>query len=388
MPWMEVHKVDLRQELIYRYLNKEKVTDLCREYGISRKTAYKFIHRFQAFGLDGLKDQSRRPHHLASQTDALTKQIILDTKLKHPTWGAKKLKPFLENQYPDISFPAVSTISAILARHGLVRPLPRRLKRSVPISQLRTSQMPNQIWCVDFKGQFQTQDRKSCYPLTITDHYSRYLLACEALPSPSIQDTLPVFKECFLEYGLPQVIRSDNGSPFASLHSPFGLTKLSVWLVKLGIILERIDPGHPEQNSRHERMHRTLKAEACQKPASHLLAQQDRFDTFKTIYNTQRPHEALHQETPASWYHQSDRPFPTIVSDCEYPNHTLTRRVDSSGRISLNGNRMIRISKVFAGELLGLKDYNDSWLVSFSHYDIGTINKKTLTFESLEGQND
>jgi putative transposase len=388
MPWMEVHKVDLRRELIYRYLNKEKVTDLCREYGISRKTAYKYIHRFQAFGLDGLKDQSRRPHHLASQTDALTEQMILDTKFDHPSWGAKKLKPALERQYPDIVFPAVSTISAILSRHGLIRPRTRRLKRSVPISQLRTSHEPNEIWCVDFKGQFQTQDRKYCYPLTITDHSSRYLLACEALFSPSIQESLPVFKECFSKYGLPQVIRSDNGSPFASLQSPFGLTQLSVWLVKLGIILERIDPGHPEQNGRHERMHRTLKEEACQKPATNLFTQQDRFETFKTIYNTVRPHEAINQETPASRYHKSDRSFPATLGDCEYPHHTLTRRVDSSGRISLYGNRLIRISKVFAGELLGFKDYNNSWLVSFSCYDIGTIDKKTLTFESTEIQDD
>ena len=388
MPWTEVHKVDLRRELIYRYLNKEKVTDLCREYGISRKTAYKFIHRFQACGLDGLKDQSRRPHHLASKTDALTEHMILNTKFDHPTWGAKKLKPALERQYPDIVFPAISTISAILSRHGLVRPLPRRLRRSVPISQLRTSHEPNEIWCVDFKGQFQTQDRKYCYPLTITDHASRYLLACEALLSPSIQESLPVFKECFSKYGLPQVIRSDNGSPFASLGAPFGLTQLSVWLVKLGIILERIDPGHPEQNGRHERMHRTLKEEACQKPATNLLTQQDRFETFKTVYNTVRPHEAINQETPASRYRKSDRPYPETLSDCEYPHHTLTRRVDSSGRISLYGNRLIRISKVFAGELLGFKDYTHSWLVSFSTYDIGIIDKKTLTFESTEIQDD
>jgi putative transposase len=388
MPWKEVHKVDLRRELIYRYLNKEKVTDLCREYGISRKTAYKFIHRFQAFGLDGLKDQSRRPHHLAGQTDALTEQMILDTKFKHPSWGAKKLKPALERQYPDIVFPAISTISAILSRHGLIRPRTRRLRRSVPTSQLRTSHEPNEIWCVDFKGQFRTQDRKYCYPLTITDHYSRYLLACEAL-SFSQHSRIPSgLQRVLFQYGLPQVIRSDNGSPFASLHSPFGLTQLSMWLVKLGIILERIDPGHPEQNSRHERMHRTLKEEACQKPATNLFTQQDRFETFKTIYNTVRPHEAINQETPASWYHKSDRPYPKTLSDCEYPHHTLTRKVDSSGRISLYGNRLIRISKVFAGELLGFKDYTHSWLVSFSCYDIGIIDKKTLTFESTEIQDD
>ena len=383
MPWTEVNKVNLRQELIYRYLQKEKVMDLCREYGISRKTAYKYIHRFQTFGLEGLVDRSRRPHHLVNKTDDLTEQLILKIKFDHPSWGAKKLKPFLEKHYPYISFPAVSTISAILARHGLVRPLPRRLRRSVPTTQLRTSQEPNEIWCVDFKGQFQTKDQKYCYPLTITDHYSRYLLACEALASPSTQESLPVFTECFLEYGLPRVIRSDNGSPFASIRAPYGLTQLAVWLVKLGIILERIDLGHPEQNSRHERMHRTLKEEACRQPASHLLTQQERFETFKTVYNTQRPHEALHQETPASWYHKSDRLFPKIVSDCEYPHHTFTRKVDPSGRISLNGNRKVRISKVFTGELLGLKDYNDYWLVSFSTYDIGHIHKKTLTFESM-----
>ena len=298
------------------------------------------------------------------------------------------MKPFLERNYPEVTFPAVSTISAILSRHGLVRSHPRRLKRSVPPHQLRTSHEPNEIWCVDFKGQFQTQDRKDCYPLTITDHSSRYLLACEALPSPSIHESLPVFKECFSKFGLPRVIRSDNGSPFASLGAPFGLTQLSVWLVKLGIILERIDPGHPEQNGRHERMHRTLKEEACQKPATNLLTQQEAFEAFKKIYNTVRPHEAINQETPASRYRKSDRPFPTTLGDCEYPYHSFTRRVNSSGRISLNGNHQVRISKVFAGERLGIKDYNDSWLVSFSCYDIGRIDKKTLTFESMEIQDD
>ncbi len=177
MPWMEVHKVDLRQELIYRYLQKEKVMDLCREYGISRKTAYTYIHRFHEFGLEGLTDRSRRPRHHAHKTDTFTEQLILDTKFTYPSWGAKKLKPFLEKHYPTITFPTVSTISAILARHGLVQPLPRRLKRSVPTTTLRTSQEPNQIWYVDFKGQFQTQDQKYCYPLTITDQDSRSLLS-------------------------------------------------------------------------------------------------------------------------------------------------------------------------------------------------------------------
>jgi len=202
-----------------------------------------------------------------------------------------------------------------------------------------------------------------------------------------MHESLPVFKECFSKYGLPRVIRSDNGTPFASLGAPFGLTHLAVRFVKLGIILERIDPGHPEQNSRHERMHRTLKEEACFPPAANLLAQQEAFEAFKKIYNTVRPHEALGQKTPASWYQKSDRPSPKTLSDCEYPNHSFTRKVDSSGRISLNGNHRVRISKVFTGERLGIKEYNKCWLVSFSTYDIGTIDKETHIFESLEYQN-
>lgn len=384
MPWTEVNKVNLRYELIYRYLKKERITDLCKEYQISRKTAYKFIHRFEQEGRRGLGDHSRRPHHFAHQTEELVEQLILDLKFQYPTWGAKKIKPRLEELYPQIRIPAVSTISLILARHGLVHSSPRRLRRSSHPAHLTMSAAPNDIWCVDFKGQFQTRDKKYCYPLTISDHYSRYLLACEALPAPSQQETFPVFAATFARHGLPRIIRSDNGGPFASATALYGLTQLVVWFLKLGIQLERIDPGHPEQNGRHERMHRTLKAEACRTIAANLLGQQELFDEFRQIYNDIRPHEALQYATPARCYQQSERRYPGSEVEETYPNHTLTKRVDSSGFITLAKGKPVKISKVLRGERIGLKEGDDSWLVSFCQYDIGIINKETLQFESME----
>lgn len=384
MTWLEVDKVDVRKELIYRYLRKEKITDLCREYQISRKTAYKFIHRFEQYGLDGLKDSSRRPHHLANQTDGFLERLIIDAKVQYPSWGAKKLKPRLEALYPSVHFPSISTISAILSRNGMVRSSPRRLRRSYPPSHLSMSQKPNDIWCVDFKGQFQTRDHRYCYPLTITDHYSRFLIACEALPSPSQDQAFPVFQESFMKHGLPRVIRSDNGSPFASSSAPYGLTGLAVWFLKVGITLERIDPGHPEQNGRHERLHRTLKEEALQRVAANLLHQQEIFDEFQRTYNQERPHEAIFQQTPASWYHPSEHSYSGEDGECEYPDHTLVKTVDPSGCIALFNDHSVRISKVFSGERIGLKDVDHYWLVSFSHYDIGMIRKDTLKFESME----
>jgi putative transposase len=388
MSWKEVNKVEQRQAFIYRYLKGETVTELCREYGISRKTGHKFIQRFKQYGVSGLNDYSRCPHRCARKTDEFIEGLIVDYKMKHPQWGPKKIKQNLDRTYPTLQFPAVSTIGVILERKGLRQPRSRRVKRSYIPMQLTESKAPNDIWCIDFKGQFQTRDGKYCYPLTISDHQTRYLIACECLEHPSTEGVYPVFQQCFSEYGLPKIIRSDNGSPFASMSGPYGLSRLSVWFLSLGIQLERIEPGHPEQNGRHERMHRTLKLEALQTVAANLLQQQEILDHFRQVYNQERPHEALEMLTPADVYTKSGTPYSGSLGGFSYPTYFKVYRVDSAGYIYMGHHKYIKISRIFGGHYLGLKELDHAWWVSFCLYDIGIIHKKTLKFEIFENMDD
>ncbi len=384
MFWKERNKVDQREQFIYRYQRGESMTDLCREYEISRKTGYKFVRRFKAYGKPGLEDLSRRPHHPANKTDEFREQLIIDLKMDHPPWGTKKLKRVLERQHPQLSFPAVSTMGMILERNGLRQKRPRRIRRSYAPQELTEGQFPNQVWCIDFKGQFKTRDQRWCYPLTISDHKTRYLIACEGLEHPETDRTYRLLDRCFREYGLPQIIRSDNGAPFASLRTLYGLTRLSVWLLQLGIQLERIEPGHPEQNGRHERMHRTLKLEALRTVAANLLQQQERLDTFRQCYNRQRPHEALAMQTPEEVYTKSPRTYQGPIAPWTYPPRWEVKKVDSSGCIILPSFRRIWISKVFQGQTLGLYEREHDWWIRFQKYDMGILHKKSYKFESIE----
>ena len=320
MPWKECSVVDERLRFVARLLDGEAMSDVCRSFGISRKTGYKIFSRYKAQGLEALTDRCRRPVHYANQLPEQIETLIVRCKREKPHWGARKIRELLVRRLDgDFRIPAKSTIHAVLHRHGLIRGLsrPRRRAKGTPLS---AGAQPNDLWCVDFKGEFQLGNGRYCYPLTVTDHASRFLLLCEAMDTTKEQPAITAFERLFRERGLPQAIRSDNGVPFASPNGLFSLSKLSVWWLRLGIDIERIKPGHPEQNGRHERMHLTLKKETTRPPGMNSLQQQARFDEFITEFNTERPHEALGMKCPAEVYSASTRPYDGLP-ELSYPLH-------------------------------------------------------------------
>jgi putative transposase len=374
--------MDERMQFVARRLAGEPMADLCREFGISRKTGYKIFDRYQACGIHGLTDRSRRPYRYANQLPVLVENYILTVKREHTSWGARKIRERLTRRFSGIPIPAKSTIHAVLDRHGLVerRGRVRRRAQGTPLSR---GHRPNELWCTDYKGEFLLRNHHYCYPLTVTDHASRFLLACEALASTQETYAFTVFERLFQEHGLPANIRSDNGIPFSSAHALFHLSRLAVWWLRLGIGIERIQPGHPHQNGRHERLHLTLKKEATKPAAANFLQQQARFDTFLDIFNNERPHEALNMKCPAEVYHPSPRPY-TGLPDLDYPLHDKTVVVTRCGRICL-GTKKINLSQVFAGQAVGIKEvHEDIWLVSFMEYDLGYFDLETRVLEPLE----
>ncbi|WP_439101708.1 IS481 family transposase, partial [Congregibacter sp.] len=297
-----------RLRFVARCLDGENMSALCREFGISRPTGYKILNRYKQSGLEGLEDRSRRPYRHGNQLPFQVERTILQIKREYPTWGAPKIREKLIRQYPIIPPPAKSTIHAVLDRNGLVK---RRKRRRYKAQGTALSQAtaPNKLWCADYKGEFQLGNRKYCYPLTITDQCSRYLLACEGLESTKMPTAVTVFERVFQEFGVPEAIRTDNGLPFASPNALFGLSRLSIWWLRLGIRIERIKPGHPEQNGRHERMHLTLKKEATKPASFNFLQQQERFDRFIEVYNNERPHQALDGKYPGDLFTPSVRAY-------------------------------------------------------------------------------
>jgi len=373
--------MDERLKFIARLLDGEQMAPLCREFGISRKTGYKILTRYNAIGLEGLTERSRRPYRHANQLPVQIEMLIVRLKQDKPNWGAPKIQERLARLYPDVHTPAISTVHAVLDRHGLVKRRTRRRNKAQGTALSRPLQ-PNELWCADYKGEFMLADRRYCYPLTITDFASRYLIACEALHTTKEIYAFAVFESAFKEFGLPCAIRTDNGVPFASPNSLFNLSKLSVWWLRLGIAIERIKPGHPQQNGRHERMHLTLKLEATKPAAQNFLQQQARFDDFIACYNNERPHQALNMQCPAERYQPSSRPYRGLP-DLDYPLHDKAATVTTCGRICFN-NQKINLSQVFAGQTVGIKQTDDRiWLVSFMDYDLGYFDDETCRLEPL-----
>ena len=376
--------MDERLRFVARVLEGEKMAPLCAEFGISRKTGYKIFDRYKACGTEAFTDRSRRPYRQANRLPAPIEATIVRLKREYPGWGAPKIREKLRQQpIPALQLPAISTVHAVLDRHGLVHRRRRRRGTAKAGTGLSQPLEPNALWCADYKGEFMLRNRRYCYPLTITDFATRYLLVCEALASTQARFAFTVFERAFKEFGLPAVIRTDNGVPFAGPTALYRLSKLSVWWLRLGIQIERIQPGHPQQNGRHERMHLTLKREATKPAADNFLQQQARFETFVARYNDERPHAALDMQVPASRYTRSIRPYRGL-EPLTYPFHDLTVTVTHCGRICYQG-RKINLSHAFAGQNVGVTQVGERvWLVSFMQYDLGYFDDETVRVEPIE----
>ena len=384
MPWRETSVMEERLRFVARLLEGEGMSEVCRQFGISRKTGYKIFTRYKDDGLEALTDRSRRPVRYANQLPEPVEAMIVRLKQDKPHWGARKIRELLVRKLAgDVRIPAKSTVHAVLDRHGLVAQARKRQRHRAEGTALSQPLVPNDLWCADFKGELKLGDGRYCYPLTVTDQASRFLLACEAFESTREQGVFEAFRRLFAERGLPDAIRSDNGLPFASPNGLYNLSKLSVWWLRLGIALERIKPGHPQQNGRHERMHLTLKKEATRPPGRNILQQQARFDAFVSEFNEERPHEALAMQVPAQLYRCSSRPYAGLP-EIDYPFHDRDVLVTNCGRICMHSKK-INISTVMAGQRLGLKEVDDGiWLISFMRYDLGYIDLEQRTLQTID----
>jgi putative transposase len=358
MPWREVCPMDGKVQLIAALVAKEEsVTAVCEQLGISRKTAYKWLARYRQHDAAGLRERSHAPQVVPWAISDAQAQAIMGVRREHPSWGPKKLRAKLDQRAPGQSWPAASTIGELLRREGLTHPRKRRRRASPSAGCLRTAVAPNDLWAIDYKGWFITGDGARCDPLTLTDGYSRYLLCAKLVERTGYAECRRELERVFREYGLPRAIRSDNGTPFASVGAG-GLSRLSVWWIKLGITPERIEPGKPAQNGRHERMHKTLKAECASPPAANRTAQQRRLDEFREEFNHQRPHEALGQTAPAAHYVPSPRSYPSRLEDPAYPDDHELRRVRSRGEIKWQGE-LIYLSEALINEVIGLVETDE-----------------------------
>jgi putative transposase len=368
MPWKETDPMNERVPFIAAYLSQvSSMTERCERFDIRRHTGYKWVRRYTQQGVVGLQEQRRAPHRCPHRMSEEMEATLLEAKRAHPNWGPRKILPYLAPRRPNLTFPAASTAGALFQRAGLSQSRKRRRRHRHPGATPLQAEAPNAVWTADFKGQFRTGAGLYCYPLTVADACSRFLLSCSARLSTKQAEARPIFERLFQEYGLPQAIRTDNGAPFAT-PAFCGLSKLSVWWRKLGIRHQRIAPGRPEQNGAHERLHRTLKAEATRPPEHHQRAQQARFDRFRREYNTERPHEALDYRTPASLYAPSPRSMPTQLSAPAYPGHYLVRRVSNAGTFRFQTHQLF-ISDTLLQEDIALEETGDGiWSISF--YDV------------------
>jgi transposase InsO family protein len=365
-------------------LDGEGMSDVCREFGISRKTGYKIFNRYKDDGLEALTDRSRRPVRYANQLPEQIERMIVTAKRDKPHWGARKIRELLVRRLVgDLRIPAKSTVHAVLDRHGLVKRARQRRRFKAEGTELSQAATPNALWCTDFKGEFKLGNGRYCYPLTVSAQASRFVLACEALESTKEAPVIEAFLRLFKERGLPVAIRSDNGLPFASPNGLYNLSRLSVFWLRLGIMIERIKPGNPQQNGRHERMHRTLKAETTRPAGSNSLQQQARFDEFVSEFNDERPHEAIEMKVPAEVYAPSSRAYEGLP-EVEYPFHDRDALVTACGRICMH-RKKINVSTVLAGQRLGITEVDDGiWLLSFMHYDLGYIDLEQRTLQTID----
>lgn len=378
MPWSEVTQVDQRYQAVqWMESGLWSVSELAAHFGVSRKTLYKWRRRFVEQGMAGLVDRCRAPHSHPQQVDPACLEAVLASRQAHPHWGARKHRRILQVRHPQQAWPAASTIHRAFVAAGLVAPPSRRRRAGAPWQPAGPADTANALWTVDFKGEFRLGDRALCYPLTVKDHASRYLLLCHGLDRPAQAPTQAAFTRLFRERGLPQGLLSDNGAPFASAGLA-GLSRLSVWWLKLGIGLYRGRPGRPQDNPRHERMHRDLKAETARPPAASMAAQQRRFRRFVADYNTLRPHEALGQDPPARHYQPADRAYPEQIRAWEYPGHMEVRKVDCTGRIAWH-DQPVRVTKALRGEQVGLEEIDDRiWAVFFRSWQIGRFDESRM----------
>ena len=359
--------------------------ELCRHYNISRKTGYKWLRRYQELKWPGLLERSHRPRACPHETPDEIVVALLEMRRRHPTWGAEKLLTVLQKRHPDWELPARSTAHDLLKRNGLVNRKRRRPRFGHPGRGRSTAQHPNDLWTADFKGQFRMLNGVYCYPLTVLDHFSRFLLGCDALLSTREADALRIFRRLFQEYGLPERIRTDNGVPFAT-YSLARLSRLAVWWMRLGIRRELIEPGKPQQNGAHERMHRTLKAETTRPPEKNLRTQQRCFDAFRDTYNQERPHQALDLETPGSIYQPAPRrPYPDRLPPVEYPDHFEVRKVSANGGVRWKG-RFLNISTVLLHEYVGFEEVDDGlWTVYYATTELGRFDEHNFRITDLQG---
>ncbi|KTD77413.1 integrase core domain-containing protein [Legionella steigerwaltii] len=375
MIWQNTQAETEKLKFIGDWLKKEfDFTDLCKRYGISRKTGYKLINRYQEEGEHALKRRSHARHHHPNVTSYDKQSRLIALKHRYPKWGPVKLRDWLLLNEPQEEWPAASTIGDILKKTGLVKPRKYRKKVAAHTEPFSECEAPNHIWSADFKGQFRV-GKPYCYPLTITDNYSRFLLVCDGLPGPRLKETMEGFKKAFIEYGLPDAIRTDNGQPFAGLGIG-ALTSLSIWWLKLGIMPERIELGHPEQNGRHERMHRTLKEAVASPPKADFKEQQKSFDAFRNEYNHERPHQALKGKRPADVYHASQRTYFDSMPEVSYPSHFEIRKVRTNGEIKCFGKKYY-VSELLQGEPVGLNWIdNERAILYFSKLKLGLVDAR------------
>ena len=380
MPWSETNRMEQRARFVLEALQKRfTMSELCYRYGVSRKTGYKWIERYHREGGPGCGDRKRAPRSHPNATDLKIERRIISVRRKNPSWGARTLHGYLIDEFPDTEWPCPSTIGDILKRNDLIRKHRRRAARTTWRPARTPADRPNRVWSADFKGQFRLGNGRLCYPITILDAYSRYLLMCRGVKSTAHLSARKAFEDAFREYGLPDIIRTDNGVPFCAPGSILGLSRLSVWFLKLGIALERSRPGKPQDNGAHERMHHTLK-QTIGAPKRNEAIQQRALNRFRQVYNEQRPHHALQLKTPASHYASSARPYPIDLPDPTYPGHFELRRVTKIGVFTWK-QRQIFLTEALRNETLGFEHVAPGlWSVFFGEIMLGRFSETDYRF--------